>query len=521
MAWMALAFLKSTVGDRVDTSLLDGPEWWRMTNGTTYLHTSPFDGAAVDFSPLQTRGAPVHTIDPVSLADLLRNGFVYPPHTIYRDVKNVQTGFTLHQGRPDEFRFHFAYQSARATSRPASDAVDDETLLRTFHQLLVQAVQRSTTGIHAPWLLQSGGKDSTSLAIGVADARPDTTCITYLGGTEENEVDSARFVARRLGLHHEAWVCDPQRAYDRYVAMAPRMPLLTADFATLAYVDLATEIGAHNGGGIIDALGADPFFGVPLHLRDHLLRWMALGARLPSALLRHPLVRRSFKLCFALGTLQMQGFERYFPGSRFSDTEVDQMLGANVAADSRKRVDAYRDEIHAAESAEAVRRIVLVVMEAAGFAKGMYTATAAGLRVAYPYCDRRLCDWIFSSVPDDRLIGRGGVNKVLVRRYIAQRFNALPYVRSKGSFRFDVLGLAKQRFEQVHAFAQQGHALLPGAAKWLEDHRHCLDNKFFASKFYLLAVTLPWLLSHLDDPVNAAADAPPSDAGRVGELVSV
>jgi hypothetical protein len=37
----------------------------------------------------------------------------------------------------------------------------------------------------------------------------------------------------------------------------------------------------------------------------------------------------------------------------------------------------------------------------------------------------------------------------------------------------------------------------------------------------LLAVTLPWLLSHLDDPVSAAADAPPSDADRVDELVSV
>ena len=509
------------MGGRVDTSLLDGSEWWRATNGTTYLRTSPFDGTAVDFSPLQTHSSHIRTIDPVSLADLLRNGFVYPPHTIYRDVKNVQTGFTLQQGMQDEFRFHFAYQSARATSRPAPDAVNDETLLRTFHQLLVQAVQRSTASMQAPWLLQSGGKDSTSLAIAVADARPDTTCITYLGGPEENEVDSARFVARQLGLRHEGWVCDPERAYDRYIAMAPRMPLLTADFATLSYVDLATEIGSHHGGGIIDALGADTFFGVPLHLRDHLLRWMARSTRLPSALLRHPLVRRSFKLCFALGTLQMHGFERYFPGSRFSDSEVDELLGANVAGDSRKRMEAYRDEIQAAESAEAVRRIVLVVMEAAGFAKGMYTAPAAGLQVAYPYCDQRLCDWIFHSVPDDLLIGRGGINKVLVRRYIAQRFNALPYVRSKGSFRFDVLGLASRRFEQVHAFARQGQALLPGAAKWLEDHRHCLDNKFFASKFYLLAVTLPWLLSHLDNPVDAAMNAPPSDADRVGELVSV
>ncbi|WP_324148820.1 asparagine synthase-related protein [Dyella sp.] len=492
-----------------------------MATRPIYLHTSPFDRIAVDFSPLQTRRVHARTIDPVSLADLLRNGFVYPPHTIYRDVKNVQTGFTLQQGVQDEFRFHFAYQSARATSRPASGAVSDEVLLRTFHQLLTQAVQRCAADIRSPWLLQSGGKDSTSLAIAIADTRPDTTCITYLGGKEENEVDSARFVARRLGLRHEAWVCDPGRAYDRYLAMAARMPLLTADFATLSYVDVATEIGLHGGDGIIDALGADPFFGVPLHLRDHLLYWLARSTRVPGAWLRHPLIRRSFKLCFALGTLQMHGFERYFPGSRFSDSEVNALLGANVSGDSRKRMEAYRDDMQAAGSAEGVRRIVLVVMEAAGFAKGMYTAPAAGLSVAYPYCDQQLCDWIFHNVPDDRLIGRGGVNKVLVRRYIAQRFNALPYVRSKGSFRFDVLGLARQRFEQVHAFARQGQALLPGAAKWLEDHRHCLDNKFFASKFYLLAVTLPWLLSHLDNPVNAAADAPPSDADRVDELVPV
>ena len=36
-------------------------------------------------------------------------------------------------------------------------------------------------------------------AIALADARPDTTCITYLGGVEENEVDSAKVVATTLG----------------------------------------------------------------------------------------------------------------------------------------------------------------------------------------------------------------------------------------------------------------------------------------------------------------------------------
>ncbi|HUA80457.1 MAG TPA: hypothetical protein VL997_08810, partial [Dyella sp.] len=261
--------------------------------------------------------------------------------------------------------------------------------------------------------------------------------------------------------------------------------------------DLTTEISGHHGDGIMDALGVDPYFGSPLDLKHHLLGMLARNARIPGTLLTKPLINRSFKLCYALGTLQMNAFERHFPGSRFSDGEVDELFGWDVSKCSRKRMEAFHDDMRAAESAEAVQRMVLVVLEAAGFAKGMYTAKAMGLRLAYPYCDVPLCEWIFNSLPNDRLIGRGGVNKVLMRRYIAQRFQKLPYVQNKGSFRFDVQGLAKQRFEQVHAFALLAQALLPGAPKWLEDHRHCLDNKFFASKFYLLAVTLPWLLSRL------------------------
>jgi hypothetical protein len=71
-------------------------------------------------------------------------------------------------------------------------------------------------------------------------------------------------------------------------------------------------------------------------------------------------------------------------------------------------------------------------------------------------------------------------------------------VEAKGSFRFDLCGLALERFEQVHAFALDAAELLPGATRWLEVHRGQLGNKFFASKFYLLAITLPWLLSRAD-----------------------
>jgi hypothetical protein len=219
-------------------------------------------------------------------------------------------------------------------------------------------------------------------------------------------------------------------------------------------------------------------------------------------------VSRSFRLCFALATLQMHEFERYFPGSRFSDTEVDELFGRHISAQSRKRMDTFHADIAAAASAEAVRRISLVVGESAHLAKGMYAAKAMSLRLAYPFCDARLRDWIFNDVPDDHLIGPGGVNKVLMRNYIAQHFQQLPYVKAKGCFRFNLLGLARQRFDQVHAFAMQTRALLPGAPRWLETHRSRLDNKYFASKFYLLAMTLPWLLSRMH-PASISATATP------------
>ncbi|GAB2579491.1 hypothetical protein ISP15_00240 [Dyella jejuensis] len=460
------------------------------------INASP-DAGEVDFSPLGEHDHDFASLDLVSIADLLRNAFVYPPHTIYRNVKIAATGFDPTQDMHDHPQFHFAFQAALAPSRPPAGAVPDPVLLQTFHRLLCDAVARSTAGMQSPWLLQSGGKDSTSMAIAVAEACPRTTCLTYLGGKEEDEVASARFVAKKLGLRHEALVCDPGRAYDRYLALVPRTPLLTADFAALSYADLATEVGQNRGDGIIDALGSDQYFGVPLHRQDRLLAMLARRLRLPQDVFKSRLVSRSFKLCFALATLQMNGFERYFPGSRFSDTEVDELFGWNIASRSRKRMDTFHADITAAASAEAVRRISLVVGESAHLAKGMYVASAMALRLVYPYCDPKLRDWIFHDVPDDMLIGPGGVNKVLMRKYIAQHFEQLPYVQTKGCFRFDLRGLARQRFDQVHAFALQAQALLPGAPRWLETHRSRLDNKYFASKFYLLAMTLPWLLNRM------------------------
>jgi hypothetical protein len=451
-------------------------------------------------------------VDPVSVADILRNTFVYPPHSIFRDVELLPYEFQAQDAAPDaggageqapQFRFRF-----RDAGKAAAWDGHEEDWPARWHHHLCAAAGRACATMRQPWLLQSGGKDSTSLAIALAQERPDTTCITYLGGSEENEVESARHVARSLGLRHEALVCDPGRAYDRYLAIAPRMPSLTADFALLSYVDLLTTIADAGGDGVVDGMGSDFYFGGSINRMKRLLPRIALDATLPAFVAELPLVRRSFELCFLLGSLQMNPIERIFPGSRFTDAEVRELFGRDLVAPSRARLRPFLREVQSGETPEEQRAISMsIACAAGGFAKGIFSANAFPLQVAYPYCDPELTDWVYRRVPRAQMVdARTNTNKVLVREHIARHFGELPYVRRKGSFRFDVRGLARQRFEQVHAFAGRATDMLPGAVAWLERNRSCLDNKYFASKFYLLAVVLPWLVREPPQPQPECAE---------------
>ncbi|MFL6591312.1 MAG: asparagine synthase-related protein [Luteimonas sp.] len=451
---------------------------------------SPYFGKT-DFSALAGvgRDAPV---DIVSVADLLRNGFVYPPHSVFKPVKLVTFNFDPAQDMRDAPRFEFRFRRDPAAAR-SEDLNED--WVDAYHRLLCGALENSCRTMRSPWLLQSGGKDSTTLAIAAADSRPDITCITYLGGSEENEVVSARSVALGLGLRHETLLCDSGRAYDRYLAIVDRMPLLTADFALLSYVDLASTIADSGGDGVVDGVGSDNYFGLALQRRHRWLTGMARNMRLPGFLSNLPVLSRNFELSYALSTLQMDPVERVFPGSRFTDAEVDALFGRDIARFSRARLGLFREEIASAEDLDEWWAMASSIAGSAGaVGKGLFTTSALSLEVAYPFCDPTLREWVHHTLPAHLRIDRATrTNKVLVRQHIARRFAHLPYVDRKGSFRFDLRGLARCRFEQVHDFAVEARHVLPGARHWLEDNRHRLDNKYHASKFYLLAIVLPWI----------------------------
>jgi len=477
---------------------------------------SPYSGGSPDFAAIQAAAARDSRIDLVSVADLLRNAFVYPPHSILRSVKLVTLGFDADHDMHAAPRFRFPFRDA--DKHDATTPRTEAEWVREYHHKLCDAVTRTTADMHAPWLLQSGGKDSTTLAIAMADVRPETTCLTYLGGPEENELESADAVARKLGLRHESLVCDPGRCYDRYLAAIPRMPLLTADFALLSYIDIATEIAARGGDGIVDGLGSDVYFGTPLTLQRRLLALLSKRARWPRPLLEMPVIGDHFDLCFLLATLQMDPRERGFPGSRFSDADVDELMGMPISSASRVRLRAFEQDLASATSHEELRAMLMSIAEsAAAFAKGLYCANATSLSVAYPFCDPQFQQWGFTGLPrEQQMDAAHHRNKTLVRAHIATRFDELPYVqKKKGSFRFDVIGLARSRFDQVHASAEEVRDIVPGARDWLERNRGRLGNKFHASRFYLLAVVLPWLAQKRPEaspsPPRAPLRAVPTD----------
>jgi asparagine synthetase B (glutamine-hydrolysing) len=457
----------------------------------TQLLVSPFYGTP-DVSHLEVHSP---SLDEVSLADLLRNGFVYPPYSIYENVRLFSCGFDPSQDLFEEAH----YQPIFRDSRQLHEQIDERhDWVGEYHDRLCASLRTATETMRAPWLLQSGGKDSTSLAIAASDARPDTACLTYLGGQEENEVESARQVATQLGLRHEALVCDVDRAYERYLALVPRMKLLTADFALLSYADLATEISRCGGDGILDGMGSDVYLGVPVNWAKRVLRMLAMSVHLPQFLHEAEWLGSNFKLAYLISTLQMNPFERGFPGSRFTDAEVDALFGRKIAGRSKDRLSRFIPAFAQASGLEEQLSITLDIMSCAGgMAKGLYTSSALSLPVRYPYCDRPLRDWLAWKVPPElRMDTRKGISKVLVREHISRRFENLPYVQAKGSFRFNLRELARRRFDHMYDYSLRLRDVLPGAPAWLERHRQRLDNKYDASKFYLLAVVLPWLDHH-------------------------
>src|SRR5688572_31584800 len=120
-----------------------------LQRGPLQITMSPYYGRP-DFTGLSGEGKAQRTIDFVSVADILRNAFVFPPHSIFEDVKLVTFGFCPNQDMHVAPVFHFKFRNAGEVPEVAQQ---DQDWVGVYHRLLCQAVTASCSEMKAPWLL--------------------------------------------------------------------------------------------------------------------------------------------------------------------------------------------------------------------------------------------------------------------------------------------------------------------------------------------------------------------------------
>ena len=84
---------------------------------------SPYYGDP-DFSRLDRTLTNAARIDLVSLADLLRNGFVYAPHSIFEGIKVATIGFDPDQDMHAAPEFRFLFRDSEKCREPGDPQTD-------------------------------------------------------------------------------------------------------------------------------------------------------------------------------------------------------------------------------------------------------------------------------------------------------------------------------------------------------------------------------------------------------------
>lgn len=240
-----------------------------------------------------------HAVDASSVAEFLRFGYVSAPKSIFADVSAVPPGCILTIDRnlrptietywdpADLFAGHAAAELHRELS-----ALDDESVLTRFEQVLTDAFGLRMVSDVPVGLFLSGGIDSTIVATLLArrlDIRPRTFTIGY-AESKFNEIPYARAIAQELGTQHtELEVSDSLAlqvteqllaAADEPVGDSSIIPTFLV--CTLARQNVTVALSAD---GADELLGGYPRYEVCARFGDSIDGWMRFAYVTSAAVL--------------------------------------------------------------------------------------------------------------------------------------------------------------------------------------------------------------------------------------------
>ena len=354
-----------------------------------------FDSWSGLIESLEPVGPP--RIDPTGCQFLLAYGLVPPPYTLYENVYRLGVGDRMTVD-PDggEARFTVDYPYFDKHSR--GDGGYDAGRLR---RLLGAAVARAVPAGEPALLMQSAGKDSAGLLLGIAEAGLDNVrAVTYDPRYREQEAAPAHELARHFGVPHSVVATDPAAELDAFLRFAERSPAVCADVALFPYL-LALEQSGVDRGVVVDGLGNDGYMGYVEPRRDATLRAFASARRFPRIWGRLEPPDAGARLAYLWKTIQMYPAERCLAGSRLAPSTVQRLIPSETPFLRHfESVDRSWRHLSPVDFRSFVRgRIFDGAMT---MPKGRLAAASMGARAVYPYCDAELIDYYFHLAPADR-----------------------------------------------------------------------------------------------------------------------
>jgi len=424
-------------------------------------------------SAIKASGKKVELDTREGLSHFLHDSIVPLPRTIFRDVFALTIGDRATVRREGDGRLAVAFSTEFPyfTRLSREDQAPDH---ERFLGLLADSIDRRLSKYRSGVLFLSAGKDSTALALALAEReRKDIPCVTYsIPGSVEEEY--ARALCRKLGLPHTVVSLDSQvaTARDALTRFFTESPLPSGDPAQIPTVFL-TRAAAAPGGAVIVGSGNDTSFGALPYPKDRRIVPFCLG----RTAFADPLKR-----CLPPGSkwnyLLRDPVEILWPGLLVRHVDTSRFLAesVNTSAVWRRVRRAHRGMDIIDFRALYRGRNFEVCTEKR---KIELAARAFGVGTVFPYLDRRVIDFYFNLPRDQRYDRAHWTTKRFMRDFLRERLAYDDAAIGKWAFPFDgaafVLRMKDMILDEIRScglFDREGLGFLTRSVERVEAQRY-------------------------------------------------
>ncbi|QDV26825.1 asparagine synthase-related protein [Aureliella helgolandensis] len=405
------------------------------------------DGKSIPKPPNLTRDC----IDIDALATLLYSGTIFPPQTIYSNYASVGLGGTL-----KKTDLGFEYTSVRDLFSATGERMANEDNEGDCITALAKSIASQNLDFDNTTLLLSEGKDSTGIALALAEIGVHVDCITF--ANSDTNISFIESLAQTLG-HRLTVVRYKNFAIQKNtINRVRRVFEPTVDQAFLSYLVLPME--QLHGRVIIDGMGNDIYMG-------HLPTAQQRKANTVCGTLKHVVpekfqdrIRDLFCTDYSSSGLPFRSFtecQGFFNG--FCQSLVEKSTGGKPV--KLQDLDANWQAFGYERARALSRGRFLDNYSYSG--KSIALAEMLDGRAYFPWSAPELAKR-FLAIPDGERFNWPKTNKLLLRSAITNR---IKYAQPKIGFRAPIKEILSVNRELVEKVIRESVTLGPGLQSFL------------------------------------------------------